>query len=245
MNTSQELTATTARKTHGEVVAHIGMMIVSGRYSVGSLLPKEEEFTEQLAAGRGVIREALRVLASKGLVEAKPRRGTIVLPQSEWQQLDPELLRWRVQNGGHGRFLRDLVETRALIEPAASANAAERATEVETQLISSIAREMQLTEGDKIQFLDADMRFHAAILQAAHNEVLFQVGMDIDAGLRLSRELTVSLGHSSRVAEHVEVADAIASRSPARARKAMSRLMTHGAEDIAEILDRMGSGGAA
>ena len=219
-------------------MAHIGSKIIGGEYAVGAILPREEEFVEQLMVGRSVVREALRVLASKGLVEARPKRGTQVLPTSSWQQLDPDVLAWRVKQGTTGRFLRDLFDIRAMIEPAACGHAAERATDTELELIGALARELEHTEGDEAAFIGADMQFHKALLQAAHNDVLLQVGAAIEAGLRLSRDVTVSIGHSSRVQEHAEVAEAIMARSPARARRAMSQLIDFGAKDITAVLGK-------
>lgn len=224
------------RRLHSDVVAHIGAKIIGGEYAVGQILPREEEFVEELAIGRSVVREALRVLASKGLVEARPKRGTQVLPKDSWQLLDPDVLGWRAQRGNSGQFLRDLTDLRAMIEPAACRLAAERATNTELKLIAALGREMEHTEGDELAFIEADMRFHHALLQAAHNDLLVQIGVAIETGLRLSLEVTVSMGHGARVSEHAEVAAAIGARAPARARKAMSHLIELGAQDIAAVL---------
>lgn len=224
-----------ARRQHSDIVAYIGSKIVGGEYPVGGILPREEEFAAELAIGRSVVREAVRVLASKGLVEARPKRGTQVLPTDRWQMLDPDVLAWRRQGSGD-RFLRDLVDLRAMIEPAACALAAERATDTELELIAALAREMQHTWGDEPAFIEADMRFHRALLQAAHNDLLAQIGVAIETGLRISLEVTVSMGHGPRLGEHAEVAAAIAARAPAKARKAMSQLIELNALDIAAVL---------
>lgn len=235
------------RRQHAEVVAQLGTKIVGGEYGVGEILPGEEVLVEQLAVSRGVIREAMRVLASKGLIEARPKRGTQVLPEGRWQQLDPDVLAWRVGHGDAGQFLRDLVDLREMIEPAACGYAAERASATELELITGLARELEYTEGDEDAFIEADMRFHRALLQAAHNDLLLQVGAAIEAGLRLSRQVTVSIGHVARVGEHTDVANAVIARSPARARRAMRQLLEHGAADIAAVLgeswtDKLASG---
>ena len=221
---------------HSSVVAHIGKQIVGGQYAPGSILPREEEFVEQLSVGRSVVREALRVLASKGLIESRRRRGTLVLPEGEWRQLDPDVLVWRMNEAPTTRFLRDLMDLRAMIEPTASGLAAARATPTELALLQSLARELEHTESNERAFIEADMRFHRAVVQAAHNDVLLQVSTAIESGLRLSREVTVTMGHSARVAEHREVAAAIASRSSTKASQSMARLIEFGAEDIAKVL---------
>lgn len=236
MSEPANATAGTRRRNHTSVVAHIGKDIVRGNYAVGDILPREEEFVEQLEVGRGVVREALRVLASKGLVEARPKRGTQVLPKSNWQHLDPDILSWRDGKHVGAKFLRDLTDLRAMIEPAACVLAAERASDTELQLIRSLARELRHAAEDEPAFIEADMQFHRALLQAAHNELLLQVSAGIEVGLRLSREVTVSMGHGRRVKEHMAVADAVCARSASRARRAMSDLIDLSVTDIAAVL---------
>lgn len=221
---------------HSAVVAQIGQRIVGGEYAIGQILPREEEFVDELDVGRGVVREAIRVLASKGLVEARPKRGTQVLPTSRWQQLDPDILSWRISGDSGGHFLRDLMELRAMIEPAASAHAAARASDTDLSLISALARELKQSEGHEEHLIETDMRFHKALLKASHNDLLMQASAAIEASLRLSRDVTVSMGHFARVTEHTDVAAAIASRSPSRARRAMSQLIEMSSEDITSVL---------
>ena len=83
------------RGLHGEVVHTIGLQIVGGSIQPGDPLPPEDELTSNLAVSRTVLREAVRVLAAKGLVEARPKIGTRVRARSEWNILDPDVLSWR------------------------------------------------------------------------------------------------------------------------------------------------------
>ncbi|TAM71155.1 MAG: FadR family transcriptional regulator [Microbacteriaceae bacterium] len=224
------------KRNHAAVVAEIGRDIVRGRYQVGDILPREEEFVQKLDVGRGVVREALRVLASKGLVEARPKRGTQVLSATNWQNLDPDILSWREGSTIDRGFLRDLTDLRAMIEPAACVYAAERATDTELQLIGSLARELTHASDNEPAFIEADMQFHRALLQATHNDLLIQVSAAIESGLRLSREVTVSMGHGRRIEEHMRVADAVGARSANKARRAMSALIELSVADIAAVL---------
>jgi GntR family galactonate operon transcriptional repressor len=220
------------RIQHADLVAELGTRIVGGSYEVGQVLPREEELVGEFSVSRSVVREAMRVLASKGLVQAKPKRGTMVLPPQNWQHLDPDVLAWRVSQGTTAKLLSDLFDLRAMIEPAACALAAERATDTELALIASLSREMAHAAADEKEFIEADMRFHGALLSAAHNDLLNQVGAAIETAMRLSREVTVSMAHSSRLPEHAEVAAAVTARSASRARRAMANLIQHGAADI-------------
>lgn len=233
---STETSLTPARLNHAAVVALIGRDIVNGKYAVGEILPFEEEFVEKLNVGRGVIREAIRVLAAKGLVETRPKRGTQVLSSSMWQLLDPEILFWRIGQNFDPKFLRDLTDLRSIIEPAACALAAERASDPELQLIAALARELNYAKDDEIAFIEADLKFHRAILQSTHNDIFVQIGVAIESVLRLSVEVTVGIGHGRRIEEHEKVANAICNRQASKARNAMAELIGLNVLDIASIL---------
>ena len=233
---STETSLTPARLNHAAVVALIGRDIVNGKYAVGEILPFEEEFVEKLDVGRGVIREALRVLAAKGLVETRPKRGTQVLPSSMWQLLDPEILFWRIGQNFDPKFLRDLTDLRSMIEPAACALAAERASDPELQLIAALSRELNYAKDDPIAFIEADLQFHRTIMQSTHNDILVQIGVAIESALRLSVEVTVAIGDGRRIEEHEKVATAICNRQVSKARNAMAELIGLNVLDIASIL---------
>ena len=233
---STETSLTPARLNHAAVVALIGRDIVNGKYAVGEILPFEEEFVEKLDVGRGVIREALRVLAAKGLVETRPKRGTQVLPSSTWQLLDPEILFWRIGQNFDPKFLRDLTDLRSMIEPAACALAAERASDPELQLIAALSRELNYAKDDPIAFIEADLQFHRTIMQSTHNDILVQIGVAIESALRLSVEVTVGIGDGRRIEEHEKVATAICNRQVSKARNAMAELIGLNVLDIASIL---------
>src|SRR5205807_5095145 len=115
------------RTMHGRVVEWIGLRIVSGEFADGSQLPNEAELAARLNVSRGGVREAVKALAAKGLVEPRPRLGTRVLPRPEWNLMDREVISW---HGGVGatEFLNDLLELRLMVEPGTAALAAERAS---------------------------------------------------------------------------------------------------------------------
>ena len=233
---STETAPNPARLNHAAVVALIGRDIVNGKYAVGEILPFEEEFVEKLDVGRGVIREAIRVLAAKGLVETRPKRGTQVMPSSMWQLLDPEILFWRIGQDFDPKFLRDLTDLRSMIEPAACALAAERASDPELQLIAALTRELNYAKDDELAFIEADLKFHRTIMQSTHNDILVQIGVAIESVLRLSVEVTVGIGHGRRIEEHEKVATAICNRQVSKARNAMAELIGLNVLDIASIL---------
>ena len=83
---------------HGRVIQDLGQAILSGEFAPGSTLPGQEECCARLGVSRTVLREALRVLAAKGLVDARPKAGTFVLPRENWNFLDPDILEWRLRS---------------------------------------------------------------------------------------------------------------------------------------------------
>src|SRR5206468_2358883 len=124
-------------------------------------------------ASRTALREAIRVLVSKGLVEARPRVGTRVRAREAWQLLDPDVLAWQREGPLRASFLRNLAEVRSVIEPAAAAMAARRATAADIGVIAEAYDHMvaAVTDGLHVQqFIDADRRFHAGILSTTRND---------------------------------------------------------------------------
>jgi DNA-binding FadR family transcriptional regulator len=92
------------------------------------------------AARRPGRREAVKVLAAKGLLEPRPRIGTRVCPCEQWNQLDPDILAWRCATGADAEFLRHLTELREIIEPAAASLAANNRSEAQLAAIASALR---------------------------------------------------------------------------------------------------------
>ena len=109
-----------ARRIHGSIAHELGVAIVTGRYSPGETLPGEVEFSEQLKVSRSAYREAIRILAAKGLVESRPKAGTRVSARDRWNLLDPDVLAWTFEREPGETFIRDLFELRMIVEPAAA-----------------------------------------------------------------------------------------------------------------------------
>ena len=105
----------------------IGRKIVSGELSPGTTLPNATDLARQLQIARPAMREAIKLLAGKGLVESAPRRGTVVTPQFSWNRLDHDVLSWQMDGTPNAAFVRGLYELRRIVEPEAAAYAALRA----------------------------------------------------------------------------------------------------------------------
>jgi GntR family galactonate operon transcriptional repressor len=214
------------RNLREQLVDQLGGDIVCGRLQPGDALPNEEELLNRYDVSRTVLREALNVLSGKGLLDARPRRGTIVRPRSEWSQLDAEILGWRSDPQTSDDHMDRLMELRRIIEPPAAALAAKRATAADRTAISDAYAAMVTATDDVPAFVDADMCFHIACLGAARNEFLLPVTHAIRASLVTSMRITNRDSERNRTVTlplHKAILDAILARNGARAQDAMQK----------------------
>jgi len=216
---------------HAGVVQGIGRRIVRGELAPGEILPEQGELSRLLGVSRTVVREATKVLTAKGLVESRSKRGTVILPRSEWRLLDPDVLAWLTEAGLDPEFLRSMFEVRKIIEPAAVRLAAERATPEELAAIQSTFEAMARAD-DQATYVEADIMYHAMLVAATHNDHLVQLvaafGPALQAGLRAATlhgwEWPDFLVYS--IGPHREVLDAVMNHDPDGAGQAMDRLVT-------------------
>jgi DNA-binding FadR family transcriptional regulator len=223
---------------HDHAVSALGIAIVSGRLPEGKPLPIQSELGEQLGVSRTVIREATKVLAAKGLLQSRPRVGTVVLPRLSWDVLDPEVLGWMLEHGPIADVIRDVSEVRLIIEPASAQLAAVRRTPAEADRLRVLAAELGRSTEDENRYVIADLDFHAAILAATKNATLIRLTGAIGAALKASRRLTVRApgGPQSAMAEHEAVAAAVIDGDPHRARQAMEDLIVLTQSHIEHVL---------
>ncbi|MBG6239268.1 DNA-binding FadR family transcriptional regulator [Mycetocola sp. CAN_C7] len=222
-------------RLHSLVIDSLGRRIVSGELAAGHTMHAEKIETE-LDVSRSVVREAVRVLQSLGLVESVKRVGVRVLPLTRWNLLDPSIIRWRLASDGKGTQFRSLTELRSAVEPAAAELAATHAPDDLSAELLSVAAQLRTIgrSGDLDSFLALDIRFHSLVLAASGNELFAQLdGMigEILTG-RTRSGLMPSHPHEEALQLHVDVADAIQGRRPAAARQAMDDIMRR---TIAEV----------
>ncbi len=209
----------------GAIVSHLGAAIVRGEVAPGAALPPEPELEARYGAGRGVVREAVKVLAAKGLLSVRPRHGTHVRPAQDWSMLDRDVLGWLAGGDGLGQqVLLALEETRAIIEPAAAALAAERATAEDCARITAAFAAMERARDDAAAAIVADKAFHLAIIAATHNPILRGFSNAIDTILSALFDITVGV-FAGNLPNHKAVAAAIVARDPDGARQAMATLL--------------------
>lgn len=217
-------------------VRMLASRIVSKAYPPGSRLPVEAELAESLDVGRSTVREAVKVLTSKGLLAVAPKRGTVVRPMSDWNQLDPELLSIRLQHGGEREdFLEQLAEIRDMFEPFAADLAARRRKEADVVAIYGALDRMRAASPESEDAIDADIAFHEAIATASHNPLMRQLVRILEPALRHSFHDAAFMpaAYIANIALHESIADAIARRSPQKASEACRRLIQRVGEDQA------------
>lgn len=214
----------------------VGRDIIEGKLRPGGLLPIEADLARELGVSRPSLREGLRALAAKGLVETRTRRGTIVRPKECWDILDPDVLAWMANAPPDQEFLMALLELRTSIEPAAARLAAQRASPRQVLGIEESYRAMAASLPDDIEACcQHDLDLHERIIAAAGNVFLARFAAVIRTALRTSFLVSYNARQSyeNSLAEHWAVTDAIRQRMPGEAERAMRLLLKGTARDLA------------
>ncbi len=220
------------------VLTTLGREIAQGIIPSGAVLPPEHELEIRLGVGRGVVREAIKTLSGKGLVSVRPRHGTRVLPRSDWSLLDRDVLNWLVgQDKPDRELLLAVQEVRLIIEPAAAALAATRATKMDRQRINAALEAME-TSDNQASATAADKAFHLAILDATHNPVLqgFRGAIDtILSAVFVVAVDSVSGWFDDNLPHHATTARAIEEGDAEKARRAMERMLKYTQSKLSEL----------
>jgi DNA-binding FadR family transcriptional regulator len=227
-------TKTTKPKNfNAQVVEYIGSRILHGQYNEGEKLPVENDLSRELGVSRPILREATKILSSKGLLKAKPKVGTIVTERKYWNMLDSDVLGWLIDSKPPTEFLDMLFDARSAIEPRAAELAALKATPEDLESIRLAYEDMAKVESIYESF-EPDIRFHQAILAATHNEVIMYIGQTLHNALAISFSLTTwekSL-YLQAVALHKAIYVAIAEGNAQKAGDAVRYLLSSSREDF-------------
>lgn len=231
----------------GRVVNSLGERIVCGQFPAGSLLPKESELMEAYDASRTSIREVIKILSAKGLVETRQKIGTRVLDRSNWNIFDPDVLLWYpFDTTGHD-ILRDLIEMRQLVEPPAARFAATRASLDDIELIRQSCEAMRQSMNHMAAYAEADVKFHLCVFRASHNAMLARFGHIVANFLQISfRIQQEALDTSENLIEddcenHIRIYEAINRSDPAAAEELMMRVVLHGKASLQRARQKIGS----
>ncbi len=212
----------------GMLVHDLGRRIVGGEFPPFSTLPNEEALGGRFRVSRTVFREAMKALASKGLVEIRPKTGTKVRDRRLWHHTDPDVMVWHYEAGPSAEMLAALRDLRRVLEPAAAARAALAATPAEIDRIAAAYADMCATIGDPRAHSEADQRFHAGIFEATHNFLLARMIDVITIGIygnAFGARSRVVPGQEMSLPFHLAVLDAIRARDAAGAADAANRLL--------------------
>lgn len=222
------------RNLTGDLVERLGHDIVGGRLKQEVILPKEDDLAQRCGVSRTVVRDAMRMLAAKGLIETRTKRGTIVRNRREWSLLDPDVLRWTIASGSRPALLDDMIELRRIVEPAAAQLAAERATRADLACIRRTCEQMASSVLAEDDFLAADIAFHQSVLRAAHNEGLASLSQAIKVALLAAFRRSMEIPDATRTALplHEAVCEAIHRRD---AQSAAASMMKCVSQDTVEI----------
>lgn len=216
-------------------MAHeIGSNIVVGKLAEGSLLPRESELAETFGVSRQAVREALKVLAAKGLVASRRRTGTQVQPRRAWNLLDPDVIAWHPVEKLPAQLFADLVELRRYVEPAAAELAAERGNRNAVAVIMDAVERMKVTLDDEPALNAADIQFHMGVFDASGNVLFQRLGLVIRPLLEASFLLQTGAraNWSAMVPAHATVAAAIASGDGKAARREMERIVAQASFEL-------------
>lgn len=227
-----------ARSRTDLLVEAIGRRIASGEFAPGSALPVEAELSHAHAAGRNIVREAVKVLAGKGMVRTVRRAGTIVRPQTEWSMLDPDLLCWVLDiPEQREQLLVSLIHLRQIIEPAAAALAASQASAAQREALLRACHVMERHRHDRDQAIAADVAFHATLFEATGNPLLASMARSVEALLRSTFEAVIEQeeGFIRNLVQHRRVAEAVVDGDGERAAGAMRTLLRNSRLDLARM----------
>lgn len=221
-------------RLHGTIALDLGRAIVSGRYKPGDLLNGEILASERLQVSRTAYREAVRILAAKGLVRPRPKMGTQVTPEEQWHWLDPDVLSWIFQSEPAEHLLANLFELRQIIEPESAALAAIKRTNADLAAMEIALEAMRRYTLADERGQRADQDFHSTLLRASGNVFIVSLINGIGAAIRWTTIFKQRRSPLPRdpMPEHVRVYKAVADADPKSARKAMAELIDLALFDI-------------
>lgn len=233
------------RGLQGKVIDALGRDIVGGTYAPGSLLPKEADLTAAYGVSRTSVREAMKVLSAKGLIEIRQKIGTRVRARDLWNVFDSDVLTWHHQQGLSESVMRDLIELRQVIEPAAARFASSRASMADLRRIERALADMARHVTDPVGYAESDVEFHMAVFAASHNALLSRFGHLVADFLHLSfsmQQEAVSrsgVDFSKDAEEHRRVYDAINRGEPDAAAAAMLNVILDGKRALGEAMETL------
>lgn len=232
-------TAMSGRAMKSNLINTLGCEIVRGDFPEGALLPIEAVMLERYTVSRTALREAYSKLTAKGLVSARPKVGTTVLPRTGWNMLDPDVLNWHLQTKTAQDLAVDLFAVRRMVEPAAAELAARTRTDEDMAEIAAALARMEANAANESALIAADLAFHSAILQATHNPFVNAFSALIHAAMLCTFQQSwrgAEVNKVERLGQHAAVGAAIGRADPMGARRSMEHLLDESIRDVKRAL---------
>jgi DNA-binding FadR family transcriptional regulator len=228
------------RSIHGRIAHEIGQQILRGDLAPGEVLPNETDLGVGFGVSRTVLREAIKVLAAKGLVESRTKIGTRVKARDQWNMLDPDVLSWSLASHDAEEYALAVSEMRRVLEPAGAALAAQRATAEQIGRIRATYEAMEAAGRNAEESTEHDLRFHLSILEATNNPFLVSMGHVIESAIAFNIKLSLQFPNLrvQSVPLHRMVLERIEKGDPRGAQAAMVKLLQEAQMDIERILAR-------
>jgi DNA-binding FadR family transcriptional regulator len=173
-----------------QVADTLGSAIIRGRYNNENPVPSEAVLCDEMQVSRSAAREAVKSLAAKGLITSRARQGIRILPETEWNLFDADVLRWIRDSNPSLELLKEFTELRVAVEPEAAKLAAQRQNTKKIAKIAEALDRMKNAETGLDDPLESDIAFHLSILDASENRFFMQLGRIIDTTLRVSIRFT-------------------------------------------------------
>ncbi|EWH10257.1 GntR family transcriptional regulator [Catenovulum agarivorans DS-2] len=214
-----------------QVARELGRRIVAGTFEVGSLMDEEGKLSERFQVSRVVIRDAIKILVSKGLLDVRRGIGTKVRPRDQWILWDDDVLAWHIAASPNPEFLKQLMDIRIAFEPKAARWAAQRGSMEAILNIEKAVIKMELEKNTTEKFIVADALFHKAVLCAANNEFLNSMEGVIYSALLMSVNVTNrdTQQNEATIAIHRQVFEAIQKSDGDLAEKLTEQLLSEAA----------------
>jgi DNA-binding FadR family transcriptional regulator len=218
-------------KVFEKIAEQIEKRILSGELRSGDRLPTERELSEQFQASRTAVREAMKTLAQRGLVDMRPGRGTIVIDGTSQAMRHSLGLMMMVGQAGNSA---NLVEVREIIEPGIAALAAVRATEEEITAMREAVRVMDDNLNEANAFIAADNDFHRALAKGTQNALILTLVDSIVDLLSEQRKQIFSLSGAPERGQihHKRILDSVVQHDAEAAREAMRAHLQQVREDV-------------
>ncbi|CAN5338892.1 FadR/GntR family transcriptional regulator [soil metagenome] len=224
---------------HYKVAQDIGARILKGEFAPGALLPNEAEWGRAYKVSRTAVREAIKTLAGKGMIQSRPKIGSRVEPRASWNLLDRDVLAWYGATVAYGRFAQEVQQIRFMVEPEAAALSSINRTAAQLAEIEKAYEDMAAAVTERAWNV-ADVQFHLAILNASGNELIIPFGRAIEIMLvKLFVHTAADADHwSDALPFHKAIVTAIRDQKPLSARRAVRRLLTRTQNTIEKAAKR-------